>query len=204
MAAPTIEFLAYDAQTAGFSTCAAGSVLTLASVSAGSWTEGKAFRVRIKGNVGKPTFTLSTVRIWFNDTMARYNGATDVDLGDRYSASGTHHWSARLIQVAAEVTTGLVGVTALQTSVSTCPAAALTDGSWFLTANNSTNIFCFHNLAATFKGSTLANGVLLNMSTPSTVSAVYSRHLAVSFRPTPSAADGVYTAFGVEVGFDFT
>lgn len=205
MPSPTIEFAVYDATTAGSTTLTAGSVMTLDSVSAGSWTSGKAFRVHIFGNVGVPSFDLGAVHIWFNDAVARYNNSTDVNLGDRYSASGTHHWSARLVQAAGVATSGLVGVTALQTSRVTCPPEALTAGSWMSAGNASTanGILIDADLAASFKGDSLQDGSLLHMSV-NAVSTVWSRHIGVSFRPSPSAADGVFTDFGLEVGFDFS
>lgn len=206
MPAPTIEFHVYDAETAGYTLVSAGSTMTLDSVSAGNWTRGKAFRVHIKGNVGVPTFDLSTVKLWFNDTNARFNDQQNVDLGDRYSATGNHHWSANMVQAAATATTGLMAVTALQTSVATCPAAALTLGSWMSAGNSDTanGILVDANVAATFKGDTLADGVLLDMSSPATISVAYSRHIGLSFKPTPSASDGVYTNFGIEAGYDFS
>lgn len=192
MGLPVVKYLKYaGAGSTSVTSLDAGSTYTTSLVTANRFSQAAAFRMKF---VSDNTFDVDSAKIWANSTKATINGETE-DLGLGYPTS-TAFWS----MVYKYQAVGAKTITAVQTSVLTCPTAIWAKGSTTWT-----------KLPADFRGDTKASGV--NLITPASSLAakssggqyvVYTKPMGISFKPNASAQYGHYTNFSVRVEFTFS
>ncbi len=177
MAAPTVKYYKYIAETASFATLGSGSVCTLNSVTVNNWSNGVALRI---GFERATSFDLDNVKVWWNDYNATVNDANEA----------LDNWTATYVY------TATAGLSSVQSAGVTCPAIALTTG----------DQVGFAKIAASKDADALADGFDLGLSAGllSGETSYWSKFIGVSFKPNTSAQDGTYTNFSVQVGFEFS